>query len=167
MIGGNKMKYFNYDKEALNNIEKELETLAKRSNFEYQKDVLKESEYELLNKQKKKSDLNNAILKNFNMSDEINIYKFSSESREKVAIIGRQINDPEVYKVIFAEGKRTGRVIKTMLSLPILLLGPIGWIIGGGATLYNVGSFINQGVLNKSIYDLISNNLEESKIQRV
>ncbi|WP_432741214.1 hypothetical protein AAA450_05750 [Staphylococcus equorum] len=101
------------------------------------------------------------------MSDEINIYKFSSESREKVVIIGRQISDSEVYKVIFAEGKRTGRVIKTMLSLPILLLGPIGWIIGGGATLYNVGSFVNQGFLNKSIYDLISNNLEESKIQRV
>lgn len=96
------MKYFNYDKEALNNIEKEFETLAKRSNFEYQKTVLKESEYELLKKQKKKSDLNNSILKNFNMSDEINIYKFSSESREKVVIIGRQISDSEVYKVIFA-----------------------------------------------------------------
>ncbi|WP_432741216.1 hypothetical protein AAA450_05755 [Staphylococcus equorum] len=49
------MKYFNYDKEALNNIEKEFETLAKRSNFEYQKTVLKESEYELLKKQKKKA----------------------------------------------------------------------------------------------------------------
>lgn len=161
------MKFFNYDKEALNNIEKEFETLAKRSNFEHQKSILKESDYELLEKQKKKSDLNNAILKNFNMLDEINIYKFSSESREKVVVIGRQISDPEVYKVIFAEGNRTGKVIKTMLSLPIFLLGPIGWIIGGSATLYNVGSFVNQGILNKSIYDLISKNLEESKIQRV
>ncbi|MDW4268629.1 hypothetical protein QI073_11145 [Staphylococcus saprophyticus] len=47
------MKFFNYDKEVLNSIEKEFETLAKRSNFEYEKRTLTESGYELLEKQKK------------------------------------------------------------------------------------------------------------------